>query len=183
MAPYALARLRGRDVAGIATAPDVDLPPAWITEVRTADLSATVGAVRDAGGEALNVEVDFGPIGKLGVFTDPGGAAFCAWEAGDREGAQRVNEPGAWSMSALQTDDAERAARFYGAVFGWQTEAFGSATLFRQPGYFGGEESQPVARDVVAVMIPADGPQTWSDDSVAQCSPNRTRRRRRSLTP
>jgi len=164
MAPYALARLRGLAVAGIATAPDFDLPPAWITEVRTADLPATVGAVQDAGGEVLIAEVDFGSIGKLGVFTDPGGAAFCAWEAGDRQGAQLVNEPGAWSMSALQTDDTERAANFYGAVFGWQTEAFGPATLFRQPGYFGGEESQPVPRDVVAVMMPAERPQKWGVD-------------------
>ena len=60
-------------------------------------------------------------------------------------------------MSALQTDDPARAARFYGAVFGWETEAFGPATLFRLPGYVGGEESQPVPRDVVAVMVPASG--------------------------
>src|SRR6478736_826129 len=81
LAPYALARLRGRDVA------------------------ATVAAVRDAGGEVLQEAVDFSPVGRLGVFVDPGGATFCAWEAGDREGAQVVNEPSAWSMSALQTTD------------------------------------------------------------------------------
>ena len=32
------------------------------------------------------------------------------WEAGDREGAQVVNEPSAWSMSALQTDDTDARA-------------------------------------------------------------------------
>ena len=135
--------------------PGADTPPAWVMEVRTDDLAATVAAVRDAGGEVLQEEVDFSPVGKLGVFTDPVGATFCAWEAGDREGAQLINEAGAWSMSALQTNDTERAARFYGAVFGWETEAFGPATMFRLPGYFGGEESQPVPRDVVAVMVPA----------------------------
>jgi predicted enzyme related to lactoylglutathione lyase len=100
------------------------------------------------------------------VFTDPVGATFCAWEGGDREGAQLVNEPGAWSMSALQTDAPDRAAEFYGAVFGWETEAFGPATLFRLPGYVGGEESQPVARDVVAVMVPAssEAPSVWGVD-------------------
>lgn len=166
LAPYALGRLRGRDVAAIGTMPGPDSPPAWVTEVRTDDLAATVAAVREAGGEVLQEEVDFSPVGKLGVFIDPVGATFCAWEAGDREGAQVVNEPRAWSMSALQTRDTDRAARFYGAVFGWETEAFGPATMFRLPGYVGGEEAQPVPRDVVAVMVPSadDAGSAWGVD-------------------
>ena len=166
LAPYALGRLRGRDVAAIGTLPAADMAAAWITEVRTDDLAATVGAVRGAGGEVLQEEVDFSPVGKLGVFVDPVGATFCAWEGGDREGAQLVNEPSAWSMSALQATDTGRAAQFYGEVFGWETEAFGPATMFRLPGYVGGEEHQPVPRDVVAVMVPApdDGPARWGVD-------------------
>jgi predicted enzyme related to lactoylglutathione lyase len=166
LAPYALGRLRGRDVAAIGTMPVPGAPPTWLMEVRTDDLPATVAAVRDAGGEVLQEEVDFGQVGRLGVFTDPLGATFCAWEGGDREGAQLVNEPSAWSMSALQTSDPDRAARFYGAVFGWETDAFGPATLCRLPGYVGGEPSQPVPRDVVAVLVPAAGeaPAAWGVD-------------------
>jgi predicted enzyme related to lactoylglutathione lyase len=59
-------------------------------------------------------------------------------------------------MSALRTSDPEAATRFYGAVFGWETESFGPATMWRLPGYVGGEPTQPVPRDVVAVMLPAD---------------------------
>jgi len=166
VAPYALGRLRGRDVAAIGTLPAADMEASWITEVRTDDLAATVAAVRGAGGDVLQEEVDFSPVGKLGVFVDPVGATFCAWEGGDREGAQLVNEPSAWSMSALQAADTDRAAHFYGAVFGWETEAFGPATMFRLPGYVGGEEQQPVPRDVVAVMVPAteEGPGRWGVD-------------------
>lgn len=171
LAPYSLGRIRGRDVAAIGSLPGPDTPPAWVMEVRTDDLAATVAVVREAGGEVLREEVDFSPVGRLAVFTDPVGATFCAWEGGDREGAQIINEPSAWSMSALQTADTERAARFYGAVFGWETEAFGPATMFRLPGYFGGEEAQPVPRDVVAVMIPTSpdqrsawGVDFWIDD-------------------
>jgi predicted enzyme related to lactoylglutathione lyase len=166
LAAYALGRLRDRDVAAIGTMPMPDAPPTWLTEVRTDDLAATVAAVRDAGGQVLQEEVDFSPVGRLGVFTDPVGATFCAWEGGEREGAQLVNEPGAWSMSALRTSDVERAARFYGAVFGWETETFGPATLCRLPGYVGGEPSQPVPRDVVAVLVPADAdaPAVWGVD-------------------
>ncbi|MGH3510293.1 MAG: VOC family protein [Nocardioidaceae bacterium] len=166
LTPYALARVRGRDVAGIGTMPTPETPPAWVMEVRTDNLPATVARVREAGGGLIQDEVDFSPVGKLGVFVDPVGATFCAWEAGDREGAQLVNEASAWSMGALQTTDPDKAARFYGAVFGWETEAFGPATMFRLPGYFGGEESQPVPRDVVAVMVPAtsEDPSAWGVD-------------------
>lgn len=171
VAPYALGRLRGRDVAGIGTMPDPAADPAWVMEVRVDDLAATVARVREAGGTVLQEAVDFTPVGRLGVFEDPEGAVFCAWEAGDREGAQVVNEPGAWSMGALQAGDTAAAAHFYGEVFGWQAEVFGPATLFRLPGYFGGEPSQPVPRDVVAVMFPAQpdarpgwGVDFWIDD-------------------
>ena len=50
MAPYALGRLRGRDVAAIGTMPVPDAPPAWVMEVRVDDLEATVAKVREAGG-------------------------------------------------------------------------------------------------------------------------------------
>lgn len=181
VAPYALGRLRGRDVAGIGTLPTAAAAPGWVTEVRTDHLEATATAVRHAGGEVLQDDVDFSPVGRLGVFKDPVGATFCAWEAGDREGAQVVNEASAWAMSALQTADTDRAARFYGEVFGWQTEAFGPATMFRLPGYVGGEESQPVPRDVVAVMLPAaeDAPARWGVDfwiSDARVAADRVRR-------
>ena len=61
--------------------------------------------------------------------------------------------------------DAERAKAFYGALFGWKPEPFGPATMFRLPGYFGGEPSQPVPRDVVAILLPAsDGAPGWGVD-------------------
>ena len=166
VAPYALGRLRGRDVAAVGSMPEGAAGPAWMTEIRTDDLEGTVARVLEAGGEVLEANVDFTPVGRLGVFRDPQGAVFCAWEGGDREGAQLVNEPGAWAMSALTTTDTEAAATFYGTVFGWEAEAFGAATMFRRPGYVGGEPGQPVPRDVVAVMMPPSdvAPAAWGVD-------------------
>jgi predicted enzyme related to lactoylglutathione lyase len=40
-------------------------------------------------------------------------------------------------------------------LFGWETDRFGPFTLFRLPGFVGGEPAQPVPRDVVAAMAPA----------------------------
>jgi predicted enzyme related to lactoylglutathione lyase len=64
-------------------------------------------------------------------------------------------------MSLLHTTDVEGSKAFYGAVFGWQTETFGAPegeiTLWRLPGYVGGEPDQPVPRDVVGGMTPIGG--------------------------
>jgi len=93
------------------------------------------------------------------VLFDPVGAAFGVWEPRARQGAQLVDEPRTWAMSSLHTTEPEGAKAFYGSVFGWQPEAFGppeaQMTLWRLPGYVGGEPQQPVARDVVAVLAPA----------------------------
>jgi predicted enzyme related to lactoylglutathione lyase len=97
----------------------------------------------------------------MAVLADPAGAAFCVWQPGERRGAQLVNEPGAWAMSHLTTPDPQGAAAFYGALFGWTTETFGegaaAVTMFRLPGYVGGEPRQPVSREVVATMSGANG--------------------------
>ena len=67
-------------------------------------------------------------------------------------------------MSILHMDRTHDAADFYREVFGWATESFApELTLFRLPGYVGGQPAQPVPRDVVAVMAEDDAvPGYWS---------------------
>ena len=153
---YVVARLRGRDVAGLGTAPvpGGGAPPSWITHVRVERVEAAMERVQAAGGAVLDGPVDADPAGRFAVLADPTEARFCVWEADIRDGAMLVNEPGAWAMSALQTTDPARAAAFYGAVFGWAAEPYGPVWLLRLPGYTGGTPDQPVPRDVVAVMAP-----------------------------
>jgi predicted enzyme related to lactoylglutathione lyase len=122
--------------------------------VRVDSADAAAEEATGAGGAVLAGPMDLSPAGRLTVMADPAGAVLCAWEAAARKGAQVVNEAGAWAMSALTTPDAESAAAFYGAMFGWEREAFGPMTMWRRPGYVGGEGAQPVPRDVVAVMEP-----------------------------
>src|SRR3954452_18610843 len=156
------ARVRGRDVAAIAPQPsgaDSDMA-AWITNVYTDDPDAAADRARTAGGQVLAEPFDV-TGGRLTVIADPAGAVFGAWRG---RGAQLVNEPSAWAMSRLDTPDPAGAAGFYGALFGWTTEAFGPFTLFRLPGYVGGEPEQPVSREGVAAMAPGDGPARWSVD-------------------
>jgi uncharacterized protein len=166
---YFVARLRGRDVAGLAPLPPAsqygEVPPVWMTQIRVDDADAIADRVRAAGGTVLAGPMDLPPVGRLVVVQDPGGAGFGAFEPTGRNGAQLVNEPGAWSMSALASPDLATAAAFYRAVFGWEAEEWGGITLFRLPGFVGGEPQQPVPRDLVAVGIPTgDGPARWDVD-------------------
>ena len=159
---YHVARLRGRDVAGIGSLPAgaTPGPPGWNTYVRVESADRAAADARAAGGAVVAEPFDAPPAGRLAVLADSEGAAFCVWEAGDREGAQLVNEPGGWSMSFLNSRDTEAATSFYGELFNWSAEPFEfgelTAFLFRLSGFVGGEPQQPVPRDVVATMMPAD---------------------------
>jgi uncharacterized protein len=160
---YFVARLRGRDVAGVGSPPAGGPPPGpgWNTYVQVASADEAAQTALSAGGAVLTEPVDAPPAGRLAVVADPTGAALGVWEPGERKGAQLVNEPGAWAMSHLTSADPERAAAFYSALFGWTSETFGdgagAVTMFRLPGYVGGEPRQPVSREVIATMAPADG--------------------------
>jgi predicted enzyme related to lactoylglutathione lyase len=151
---YLVAELEGSEVAGLASMP-VDYPgiaPQWFTHVRVEDAGATAQLAAHAGGTVLAGPLTVEPAGRMAVIADPAGAVVCAWEPAARQGAQRVNEAGAWAMSLLTTPDPDGAATFYEELFGWETEELGEVTLFRVPGYVGGEPQQPVSREVVAAM-------------------------------
>jgi predicted enzyme related to lactoylglutathione lyase len=174
---YFVARIGGRAVAGIGSLADGPATPqaSWVTHIRVDSVDEAAEKAKAAGGTVLDRPLDALPAGRLAVLADQAGARFCVWEAGAREGAQLINAPRAWDMSSLRTTDPEGSNAFYGWMFGWQPEAFGESdsrvTLWRLPGYVGGQPQQPAPRDVVAVMTPVGGPSSagkgyahWSVD-------------------
>jgi predicted enzyme related to lactoylglutathione lyase len=164
---YYVARLDGDDVAGIgATASGAAGGPAWNTYVAVTSAASAAADAAAAGGSLIVEPFDALPAGRMAVLADPADARFCVWEPVDRRGAARVNEPSAWAMSMLTTNDAAGATRFYGELFGWQAEEFGPGLwLWRLPGYVGGEPQQPVPRDVVAAMAATEErPPGWGVD-------------------
>ena len=162
---YAVALLRGREVAGIGPVPtDPQASPGWVMQVCVDDARAIAEAAHAAGGQVLSGPQDLSPATILTVLADPSGAVVCAGETVARIGAELVNESGAWSMGRLSTPDPAAVASFYGTLFGWQADAYGPVTLFKLPGYVGGEPMQPVPRDVIAVGAPAPKPARWEMD-------------------
>jgi predicted enzyme related to lactoylglutathione lyase len=180
---YFIARLRGGDVAAVGSQPEGAPPMAvWNTYVWVESADETASKVQDAGGRVLMEPFDVMQAGRMAVFTDPEGAAFCVWQAKEHRGAQIVNEPGSLNFNGLNTRDPEGASAFYGSVFGWETLGLeGGAGMWRLPGYGDFlEQSNPGLRermaemgapegfeDVVAALNPiaddpADAPPHWS---------------------
>jgi uncharacterized protein len=175
----------GREAAGIGwrAGEGPDLPTAWGTYVQVEDADAAVVAVAANGGSVVMAPFDSLDGGRIALIADPMGAVLGVWQHGEHQGARVVNEPGAWAMSVLNSDDSAAGRAFYSAVFGWEADPFPigehEGTLFRLPGYVGGAPQQPVPRDVVAVMMPSGGrPSAWlvgfwvhDADAVAAAAP------------
>jgi predicted enzyme related to lactoylglutathione lyase len=165
-------KLRSRDVAMVGQLPPEHShrPSAWMTHVWVESADETAARVSDAGGTIAIEPFESLDGGRIAIVADPAGAHLGVWQVGAHRGAELVNEPGAWSWAQLYTRDPASAPPFYAKVFGWEPEPFGELTMFRLPGYVGGEPEQPVPRDVVAGMapmgdeFPADMPSHWRID-------------------
>jgi predicted enzyme related to lactoylglutathione lyase len=148
---YYVARIRGEDVAAVSSQPE-GAPEAavWNTYVWVEDADETTAKVRDAGGTVLTEPFEVGDAGRMAAFADPGGAAFCVWQAKQHRGAGIVNEHGSLNFNNLSTRDLEGAQSFYGAVFGWDLI---HGSFWALPGYGNFlEQRNPGMREGMAGM-------------------------------
>jgi uncharacterized protein len=167
---YLIGRLRGGDVAAVGSVPEGAPPMAvWNTYIWVESADQTASKVRDAGGKVLVDPFDVMNAGRMAVFADPEGAAFCVWQAKEHKGARIVNEPGSLNFNGLNTRDVEGAKAFYGSVFGWQSlKLDGGAEMWTLPGYGDHlEESNPELRKQMAEAAAPAG----FEDVVASTNP------------
>ncbi len=173
---YFMARIGGRDVAAISSpAPGAPAQPEWNTYIRVERADDVAARVRAAGGQVLVEPFDVFDAGRMAVCADTEGAVFSVWQPGRHRGSAAVNEHGAVNFNDLYIDDVERAAAFYGSVFGWTTIEAGGR-MWSLPGYGDHlEQLTPGLRagmrqmgapegfeDVVARILPRDGgPARW----------------------
>jgi predicted enzyme related to lactoylglutathione lyase len=171
---YYYATLDGATVGAVGGPPKEGEPAGWNTYVCVDSADASAATVEANGGRILAPAEDFGQSGRGAVCADPTGAVFGVWQPGENRGAQLVNAPGSWNFSELYTPDTDAAARFYGAVFGWECDPLEiggevTAWMFRVPGYGKfladgnpeiadmqeTEQAPPGFIDAVALMMPA----------------------------
>jgi predicted enzyme related to lactoylglutathione lyase len=167
---YFIARLHGGDVAAVGSQPEGAPPTAvWNSYVWVESADQTASKVLDAGGSVLTDPFDVMDAGRMAVFADPAGAAFCAWQAKGHRGAKIVNEPGTLNFNDLNTRDPKGAKSFYGAVFGWGTLGLdGGFTMWTLPGYGDYlEQSDPGLRERMAET----GAPAGFEDVIASLNP------------
>lgn len=175
MGHYSMARLRGKNVAGMA---DQQVPGmvVWTTYLAVDDVDATVASAVEHGGtvvaEAMNVE----EFGRMAIVADPGGAVVALWQAGSHPGADLVNEPGTVCWNELTTRAVDASIEFYRTVLGMEC----THTPSDEMDYY---EFQVGGRDVgglmpmVGDMWPAELPNHWmvyfavedADATAARC--------------
>jgi predicted enzyme related to lactoylglutathione lyase len=153
----------GGDVAAIRSIPGTAPPTAmWNTYFWVDSADDAASKVRDAGGGVVIEPFDFLNACRMGVFTDPEGAAFGVWEAKEHKGARLVNDPGAVVFNGLNTRDVDGARSFYGSVFGWQTLAIGGGGEgWALPGY--GDYLERYHPDLRKQMAQAGAPDGFED--------------------
>ena len=167
---YFIARLRGGEVAAVGSIPQGTPPLAmWNTYIWVESADETAAKVSDAGGKVLREPFDVMDAGRMAVFADPEGAAFCVWEAKQHHGARIVNEAGSLNFNGLNTRAPEAAKPFYGAVFGWKTLALpGGAEMWTLPGY--GDHLEELTPGIRKRVAEVGGPAGF-EDVVASINP------------
>ena len=153
---YGMARVGGKDAAGIATAQSPEQPAAWSLYIGTDDIDALAGRVTEAGGTVVMPGFAVGEMGKMAVFQDSSGAFISAWQATQMRGFQTEGAD-AFGWAELNARGVDSALSFYEHAFGWKAVASDSPdmpyTEFKvgDTSIAGATEMNP--------MVPAAGPE------------------------
>lgn len=132
---YSMARLEGRNVAGIGPIMGPPgTPSTWSTYFAVGDADAAAERIASAGGMLISGPMDVMDVGRLVVAADVTGAVFGLWQARSHTGVQLANVPGTFTWSEHMSRDFEGAKAFYAAVFGYEygdmsSNGFSYATL------------------------------------------------------
>ncbi|MEO0494199.1 MAG: VOC family protein [Actinomycetota bacterium] len=159
---YTMAVLEGRSAAAVTPQPqeqiDMGIPPHWTMYFTVDDVDAMPAKIEAAGGSVMARPFDVMTAGRMMVATDPEGAVFCLWQAGENIGAEIVNQPGALTWSELYTADHEQAAAFYGDALGMATRMSESGTSAALA-IFGVGDTELAS--VLPIMGPEGTPPHW----------------------
>ncbi len=155
---YGMAKVRGKDAAGISGTQSPEQPAAWSLYIGTDDVDALAGRVTEAGGTVVMPGFAVGDMGKMAVFQDSSGAFISAWQATQMRGFQ-TEGANAFGWAELNARGAQAALPFYEHAFGWKAVASDSPdmpyTEFKVDGtsIAGASEMNP--------MVPAEVPNYW----------------------
>jgi predicted enzyme related to lactoylglutathione lyase len=124
----------GVKVAGCMTAMP-GAPDAWGVHLATDDAEKVAANATGVVAPAMDV----GPLGRMALVTDPGGALVGAWEAGEHTGFGVFGEPDTPGWFELHTDAYDPCVAFYTDVFKWDAHTAADEPGFRYTTYGEGD--------------------------------------------
>ena len=122
---YHIANVNGENVAGMykMTGPMFEgVPSNWACYVWVQDVDAVWNRVNELGGTTQAPPMDVPGVGRVAFATDPTGASFGLFQAGDHPGAARFEgqaPQGTFCWNECITRDVAAAKTFYTNLFGW----------------------------------------------------------------
>jgi uncharacterized protein len=159
---YAVAKLNGKDVAGIGGKMAPDAPDAWSVYIGAADADAVATKVKEAGGAVVAPPMAIGNQGRMAVFTDPAGAFISIWQPEAMMGFLS-DVPGTFAWAELNARGLDKDTSFYHEVFDWHTRVSPmgdepSAPMYTE--FLVGSDSVAGGMEMLA-MVPAAMPSYW----------------------
>jgi hypothetical protein len=155
-----MARIGGKDVAGISPTQSPQQPTAWSIYIGADNVDELAEKVKSAGGTVVAPPFDVGDQGRMAVFQDPSGAFISGWQS-TRLGGFQTQTANTYGWAELNARGIEKAIPFYQKVFGWTAkkndmpEGSPPYTEFQLNGesIAGAMEMNP--------MVPAEVPSYW----------------------
>ncbi|MET9633011.1 VOC family protein [Lentzea sp. NPDC006480] len=141
----------GRTVAAVGPLSEPGAASAWTIYFASPDADSVCRSVVSAGGKVRLEPFDVFTSGRMAQLTDPAGAEFAVWQAGDLRGVDAVTSVGSLAWVELHSPDD---ASFYATVFSWEIVTIPGApgSFFRPAG--SGEMAGAVVPDSSAYWLP-----------------------------
>ncbi|MBH1933772.1 VOC family protein [Streptomyces sp. AV19] len=117
---YGFFRKDGATVAALGPLTEEGVSSAWTVYFQSPDADATAKSVEKGGGTVRVAPSDVMDAGRMGCFTDPGGAEFAVWQPAGVGGLERTSEEGALCWVEAHVPDPTVEYAFYRGVFGWR---------------------------------------------------------------
>ncbi|MFI9305779.1 VOC family protein [Streptomyces triculaminicus] len=118
---YGFFKKDGKNIAALGPLSEDGASSAWTVYFQTPDADATAKAIEKGGGVTRVAPFDVMEAGRMGCFTDPGGADFAVWQPAAVKGLEKTSDEGCLCWTELHAGDLAAAKAFYRGVFGWRS--------------------------------------------------------------
>jgi predicted enzyme related to lactoylglutathione lyase len=157
---YAMARIGGKDVAGIGPKQMDEAPTAWTVYIASADAADTAKKAEVAGGKVIMEPMTIGDSGVMAILQDPSGAYLGVWQANKMAGTLVIGKAGAYGWAELNARGVDKAKTFYKKVFGWGEKKSDMADGLAYTEFLVSGESIAGGMEMNS-MVPARVPSYW----------------------